>query len=174
MLGTIEELTQLKQSVIFVSFTQLTSALVFHLLHLLNLCIFSLVSPQIIGKGMFLWLWMGALWSVDKEQCSVSYMQPKLCPLIWISRGQSQQFYIFWKGTLQWKHFTSGSNCSAAECFQRWKDLFISADCEPLSNSFSWKQYLLVRAVSSVLVSGSPPTHRASPHLSPVPLLHWL
>lgn len=84
-------------------------------------------------------------------------MQPKLCPPIWICRGQSQQFSIFWKGTLQWKHFTSGSNCSAAECFQRWKDLFISADCEPLSNVFSWKQYLLVRAVSSVLVSASVP-----------------
>lgn len=131
--------------------------LVFHLVHLLNSCIFSLASPQIFGKVCFCdFAWVD--WdSIQKGQCSVSYKQPKLCPLIQFSRGQSQQFSIFWEGTLQWKHFTSGSNCSAAECFQRWKDLFISADCEPLSNAFSWKQYLLVRAVSSVLVSGSLP-----------------
>lgn len=140
--------------------------LVFHLLHLLSSCAFSPWPPhKFLGRVCsrdFGWVnWE----SVHKEQCSVSYMQLKLCPPIQFSRGQSQQFSIFWKGTLQWKHFTSGSNCSAAECFQRRKDLFISADCEPLSNAFSWKQYLLVRAVSSMLVSGSLPLLLLTVHL---------
>lgn len=105
----LRDLPSLKQS-----FTQLTSAW-------LNVSLASLTQfmhflpdlpTNFLGRVCsFGWVdWE----STQKEQCLVSFMQPKLCPPIQISRGQTQQFSIFWKGTLQWKHFTSGSNCSAS------------------------------------------------------------
>lgn len=35
--------------------------------------------------------------NVCKGQHSASYMQPKLCPLVQLFRGQSQQLPLFWK-----------------------------------------------------------------------------
>lgn len=61
-MGTIEELAQFKTECDFCLFHSVDLSLSVSLASLAQLmCIFSLASPQILGKGMFLWLWVGGL-----------------------------------------------------------------------------------------------------------------
>lgn len=122
-------------------------------------CLFRTPSTPGLGRRCSCDFWQEVWDTLCKGQHSAYYMQPKLCP-----PEPSAAFHVL-EGRVQWKHFTSLSNCSAAEGFQRWKDLFITDGCEPHGNEFSWKQYLPVRTVSSALIAVlciSPSCHSTS------------